>query len=60
MMTSRDYLYSSSRYQRQSNGHLLVSNVYTAEMACEMTFVSSVASSEHGGRGETAGTYVVI
>ena len=40
--------------------HLLVSNVYTAETACEMTFVSSVASSEHGGRGETAGTYVVI
>jgi hypothetical protein len=41
-------------------GHHLVAKVYTAEMACEMTFVSSVASSEHGGRGETAGTYVVI
>ena len=31
--------------------HHLVAKVYTAEMACEITFVSSVASSEHGGRG---------
>jgi hypothetical protein len=41
-------------------GHILVSKVYAAEMTCEMTFVSSVASGEHGGRRETAGTYVVI
>ena len=34
------------RHQRQGEYCTLLDKVYTAGMACEMTFVSSVASSE--------------
>ena len=49
------------RYQQQSKCWTRASfKYYTAEMACEITFVSSVVGSEHGGRVKPVRTYAVV
>lgn|SRR6266850_1193606 len=49
MVARYDYAYSYDK----ANVIRASFRCYTAEMACEMTFVSSVVGSEHSGRNET-------